>query len=91
MATGLRKAVSRPRAKRGHAFLTEPAKRVCFPQEIAREPAVAETLFEILGAQRILAGKARIALLPGGPHSRMLANLLAAEGAVPDAAGPGKA
>jgi hypothetical protein len=60
-------------------------------QEIAREPAVAETLFEILEAQRILAGKARIALLPGGPHSRMLANLLAAEGAVPDAAGPGKA
>jgi hypothetical protein len=60
-------------------------------QEIAREPAVAETLFEILEAQRILAGKARIALLPGGPHSRMLANLLAAEGAVAEAAGPGKA
>jgi regulator of protease activity HflC (stomatin/prohibitin superfamily) len=56
-------------------------------QEIAREPAVAETLFEILEAQRILAGKARIALLPGGPHSRMLANLLAAEsgGAEPPA------
>jgi hypothetical protein len=36
------------------------------------------TLFEILEAQRILAGKARIALLPGGPRSRMLANLLAA-------------
>ena len=53
-------------------------------QEIAREPAVAETLFEILEAQRILAGKARIALLPGGPHSRMLANLLAAEGAGPE-------
>jgi hypothetical protein len=52
---------------------------------------VAETLFEILEAQRILAGKARIALLPGGPHSRMLANLLAAEGAVAEAAGPGKA
>src|SRR5215469_3545595 len=48
-------------------------------QEIAREPSVAETLFEILEAQRILAGKSRIALLPGGPHSRMLANLLAVE------------
>jgi hypothetical protein len=59
-------------------------------QEIAREPAVAETLFEILEAQRILAGKARIALLPGGPHSRMLANLLAAEGGGQEAAGPAK-
>jgi regulator of protease activity HflC (stomatin/prohibitin superfamily) len=59
-------------------------------QEIAREPAVAETLFEILEAQRILAGKARIALLPGGPHSRMLANLLAADGSgVPEAAAKG--
>ena len=54
-------------------------------------PAVAETLFEILEAQRILAGKARIALLPGGPHSRMLANLLAAENAGQEAAGPAKA
>jgi len=60
-------------------------------QEIAREQAVAETLFEILEAQRILAGKARIALLPGGPHSRMLANLLAAENGAPDAAAPAKA
>jgi len=60
-------------------------------QEIAREPAVAETLFEILEAQRILAGKARIALLPGGPHSRMLANLLAAENAAPVELGPAKA
>jgi hypothetical protein len=51
---------------------------------------VAETLFEILEAQRILAGKARIALLPGGPHSRMLANLLAADGSgVPEAAAKG--
>jgi regulator of protease activity HflC (stomatin/prohibitin superfamily) len=59
-------------------------------QEIAREPAVAESLFEILEAQRILAGKAQIALLPGGPHSRMLANLLAAENAGQEAAGPAK-
>ena len=59
-------------------------------QEIAREPAVADTLFEILEAQRILAGKARIALLPGGPHSRMLANLLAAETGAADAPAPAK-
>ena len=52
---------------------------------------MAETLFEILEAQRILAGKARIALLPGGPHSRMLANLLAAENAAPVELGPAKA
>jgi regulator of protease activity HflC (stomatin/prohibitin superfamily) len=50
-------------------------------QEIAREPAVAEALFDVLETQRILAGAARIALLPSGPHSRLLANLLAAESA----------
>jgi regulator of protease activity HflC (stomatin/prohibitin superfamily) len=48
-------------------------------QEIAREPAVAEALFEILETQRILGSKAKISLLPSGPHTRMLANLLAAE------------
>ena len=48
-------------------------------QEIAREPAVAEALFETLEAQRIVAGKARVTLLPPGPHSRALATLLAAE------------
>ena len=37
-----------------------------------------------------LAGKARIALLPGGPHSRMLANLLAAESGAQEAAGQEK-
>jgi regulator of protease activity HflC (stomatin/prohibitin superfamily) len=60
-------------------------------QEIAREPAVAETLFEILEAQRIVAGKARIALLPGGPHSRMLANLLAVEDGAQEPAESAKA
>ena len=60
-------------------------------QEIAGEPAVAETLFEILEAQRILAGKARIALLPGGPHSRMLANLLAVEDGAQEPPESGKA
>jgi regulator of protease activity HflC (stomatin/prohibitin superfamily) len=50
-------------------------------QEIAREPAVSEALFDVLETQRILAGNARVTLLPAGPHSRMLANLLAAENA----------
>jgi regulator of protease activity HflC (stomatin/prohibitin superfamily) len=53
-------------------------------QEIAQEPAVAEALFEVLETQRMLASNARLALLPGGPHARMLANLMAAEsGALP--------
>ncbi len=47
--------------------------------EIAREPAVAEALFEVLETQRIAAGNAKIVLMPGGPHGRMLANLIAAE------------
>ena len=50
-------------------------------QEIAREPAVSEALFDVLETQRILAGNARLTLLPAGPHARMLANLLAAENA----------
>jgi hypothetical protein len=48
-------------------------------QEIAREPEVATALFDVLETQRILASSAKIALLPGGPHGRMLANLMAAE------------
>jgi regulator of protease activity HflC (stomatin/prohibitin superfamily) len=48
-------------------------------QEIAREPEVARVLFDVLETQRILAGAARIAILPAGPHTRMLANLLVAE------------
>jgi hypothetical protein len=48
-------------------------------QEIAKEGAVADALFEVLETQRMLASNARIALLPGGPHARMLANLIAAE------------
>jgi hypothetical protein len=54
-------------------------------QEIAREPAVSEALFDVLETQRILSATARIALLPGGPHARMLANLLAAEAGLPPA------
>jgi hypothetical protein len=48
-------------------------------QEIAREPDVAKALFDVLETQRILASSARIALLPGSGHSRLLANLLVAE------------
>jgi regulator of protease activity HflC (stomatin/prohibitin superfamily) len=48
-------------------------------QEIAREAVVSEALFEILETQRLLASNARLMLLPGGPHSRTLAALLAAE------------
>src|SRR5947209_8651061 len=53
-------------------------------QEIARVPEVAESLFQILETQRLLSGNARIVLMPGGAHGRMLANLMAAEsGALP--------
>jgi hypothetical protein len=48
-------------------------------QEIAQEPDVAEALFEVLETQRLLNSNARIVLLPGGPHARMLTNLMAAE------------
>ena len=48
-------------------------------QEIAREPVVSQSLFEILETQRILASSARLVLLPGGVPGRMLANLIAAE------------
>jgi regulator of protease activity HflC (stomatin/prohibitin superfamily) len=48
-------------------------------KEIAKEPHVAQVLFDVLETQRILASSARIALLPGIGHSRMLANLLVAD------------
>ena len=48
-------------------------------QEIAQEPEVASVLFDVLETQRIVAGNAKIALLPGGGHGRMLANLMAAD------------
>jgi regulator of protease activity HflC (stomatin/prohibitin superfamily) len=48
-------------------------------QEIAKVPEVSQALFDVLETQRILAGSARISMLPGGPHSRMLANLLVSE------------
>jgi regulator of protease activity HflC (stomatin/prohibitin superfamily) len=60
-------------------------------QEIAREPAVSEALFEILETQRLLSAGAKLTLLPGGPHARTLAALLAAESTVKTLApGPAK-
>src|SRR5688572_1667011 len=60
-------AAIRP-ATLGHAF-----------QEIARDAAVSQALFEILETQRILTSSARLLLLPGGAHGRMLSNLMAAD------------
>ena len=48
-------------------------------QEIAREPAVSQALFDVLETQRILAGGARFTLLPSGSRSRILADLLAVQ------------
>jgi regulator of protease activity HflC (stomatin/prohibitin superfamily) len=59
-------------------------------RDIAREPDVAEALFDVLETQRILAGKSRIVMLPDGPHGRMLAQLMAAGSAGPTAAIPGR-
>ena len=59
------------------------------PGDRSRAGGGPDALFEILETQRMLAWKARITLLPGGPHSRMLANLMAAEtggNGAPDAA-----
>ena len=60
-------------------------------QEIAREPAVSEALFDILETQRLLASRARLMLLPSGPHGRMLGTVLAAESTRPPASPPGTA
>ena len=48
-------------------------------REISRDPQVVEALFQIFETQKLLAGNARITLLPTGPHARTLASLLAAE------------
>jgi regulator of protease activity HflC (stomatin/prohibitin superfamily) len=57
-------------------------------QEVAREPGVAEALFDVLEMQRIAANTAKLTLLPAGPHARTLATLMAAEGTRPPAAAP---
>ncbi len=46
-------------------------------QEIAQDPLVAGALFDILETQKLLASNARLTLLAAGPHSRVLADLLA--------------
>jgi regulator of protease activity HflC (stomatin/prohibitin superfamily) len=60
-------------------------------QEIAREPAVSEALFDILETQRLLASGARLMLLPSGSHGRMLGTLLAAENTGPAGSPPAAA
>src|SRR5579871_3829621 len=50
-------------------------------REIAQDPAVASTLFDILETQKLLASNARLTLLAAGPHSRVLTDLLAATSA----------
>ncbi len=51
--------------------------------EIARDPVVSDALFEIMETQRLLASNAKLLLLPGGPHGRTLATLVASENARP--------
>ena len=63
----------------GKAAAIRPAEIGRALKEIAQVPEVAKTLFDVLETQRILASPARITLLPGVGHSRMLANLLVAE------------
>jgi regulator of protease activity HflC (stomatin/prohibitin superfamily) len=48
-------------------------------KEIAKIPEVARILFDVLETQRILSSSAKISLLPGVGHSRMLANLLVSD------------
>jgi len=47
-------------------------------REIAQEPAVSNALFEILETQKLLASDAKLTLLEAGPHTRVLADILAA-------------
>jgi regulator of protease activity HflC (stomatin/prohibitin superfamily) len=48
-------------------------------REIAQDAEVADVLFDILETQRLAAGQAKLVLVPGGAHGRMMANLMAAE------------
>jgi regulator of protease activity HflC (stomatin/prohibitin superfamily) len=57
--------------------------------EIARDPVVADALFEILETQKILESRLRPVLLPAGPGARTLSALMsAATAAEPDEAPP---
>ena len=55
---------------------------------IAREPAVASALFDLMETQRILDSNARLTLLGAGSHTRVLSDLLAAESARLKPGGP---
>ena len=57
-------------------------------KQIAKEPAVASALFDLLETQRILDSNARLTLLGAGSHSRVLSDLLAAEKARPKPVAP---
>ena len=48
-------------------------------QEIARDPAVANALFEVLETQRIVDNPGRLVLLAPGPNSGLLTDLLASK------------
>jgi regulator of protease activity HflC (stomatin/prohibitin superfamily) len=48
-------------------------------RDISRDAEVADTLFQILEAQRMLKSSARLVMLPAGAQGRMLASLMAAE------------
>ncbi len=61
------------------AAAIRPATMGAALQEIAREPAVAEALFDVLETQRMTAGSARITWVPGSPRGEVLASLLAAD------------
>ena len=54
-------------------------------QEIAQDPVVAGTLFDILETQKLLASNARLTLLAAGPHARVLTDLLVATATHPPA------
>jgi len=62
-----RAAIESPRRRHPSATLGQAF------QKSRGEPAVAEALFDVLETQRMLASNARLALLPGGAHARMLA------------------
>ena len=65
-------------------------------RDIASDPEVSNILFDILETQRMIAGNARLVLLPNGDTSQLIAGLMAAQPMAPAAApakpkGPGQA
>ncbi|MGD0578325.1 MAG: SPFH domain-containing protein [Bryobacteraceae bacterium] len=53
--------------------------------EIAKEPAVADALFNILETQRLVNSNARVTYFAAGAESRLLTDLLASKGTAPPA------